>query len=591
MALPPAERRVQRELGTNVERQLQDFQRWLYCSRGAGGRVDFHKRDLLDPLRYSFRPSIILRSEAELLAVSSPRFAIRAYLTKHSFVNARRLKSLKRAIRTSYFAGKLCAQIVRDIGRSSGIADCLLELPDDLRDEGYHVLSVDLAREYGEPDGFSAVPFVKHIRLGGGLCAQAACFMASCLLPETPVFGPAEITAKVSGLDGPADDERFVEIGGMTAQAIRRFFSDKVPGVSASLQYFSAEPAEWQENLSLLTSVFRGYLQSGSPIVYLASASRMYSAAWRPGCLDTNAIIKTRAKGDSPESFVNGDRSNLPLSPDPSSLRKRRVDPSDAHAVLLVGWNPTQPRFLLNDPGSYPFLPASVCQIVDIRQYKCDPVRPAGASLEDRSDGNPAGSDLSEADLGPLMFIPIVEFGVRAFLLDVETASDQTTEPKHSGNERPFAMGLFVRARMAQLDPFSDAPIFFDSPSSPDDSSWWLAETTMTGIRGQFGSSCPFPPDVQSAIEDWGTADWTRQIGPASSSATPEPLWRWHQFVGCPDACGRSTRSIWIWNAQLNGFHIGRVPLSSVLIAVLGEDSNSNWSTIWPAEGHTKGFL
>lgn len=46
-------------------------------------------------LSYRIRPSICTRSEAELVGVSSPRFAIRAYVNgQDSFFNLRRIKRL-----------------------------------------------------------------------------------------------------------------------------------------------------------------------------------------------------------------------------------------------------------------------------------------------------------------------------------------------------------------------------------------------------------------------------------------------------------------------------------------------------------------
>src|SRR4051812_29793986 len=49
------------------------------------------------PLRFRYAQSVITRTEAEVLGMSSPRFAIRAYLDPagRSFVNLRRIKELQ----------------------------------------------------------------------------------------------------------------------------------------------------------------------------------------------------------------------------------------------------------------------------------------------------------------------------------------------------------------------------------------------------------------------------------------------------------------------------------------------------------------
>ena len=68
--------------------KLSLLQEWLY-----GEKTPFHPR---------IAPSIIARSEAELLGISTPRFGIRVYPNDNSFVNIRRRRITGRQIRQTY---------------------------------------------------------------------------------------------------------------------------------------------------------------------------------------------------------------------------------------------------------------------------------------------------------------------------------------------------------------------------------------------------------------------------------------------------------------------------------------------------------
>jgi hypothetical protein len=118
-----------------------------------------------------FAPSIISRSEAELLGISTPRFSIRLTLTDGGFVNCRRLKVFSRNARiadanTVDVRGHPREGFVRldDIKpaeyctpgellrEQSCIADCLLAPPMERRGSDYHYLTVtpELFQAYGE---------------------------------------------------------------------------------------------------------------------------------------------------------------------------------------------------------------------------------------------------------------------------------------------------------------------------------------------------------------------------------------------------------------------------------------------------------
>ena len=155
--------------------------------------------DLQDQRDLSYRvaPSIVCRSEAEVLAVSSPRFAVRAILSDGGIVNLRRLPMLKRTVpnwteRTSnnnetleYLSGVSLEQadspeeVIQSNIDAPGraIADCLLVPTKKVQDK-YFVQKTNLLAAYDEYNVAAVTPFIRHLKLSGGLCAQATCFMA-----------------------------------------------------------------------------------------------------------------------------------------------------------------------------------------------------------------------------------------------------------------------------------------------------------------------------------------------------------------------------------------------------------------------------
>ena len=154
---------------------------------------------------YRIRPSICTRSEAELIGVSSPRFAIRAYVDgSESIFNLRRIDRLSQntAMVRSHILRRWLYHLARffrmpnaqrfkhkpmsyrelfqKIQESCCIADSLISPPKRL--EKYSFVTCELGLAYGEGKEIHGVPFLQHIGLGGGLCAQAACFTCVALM-------------------------------------------------------------------------------------------------------------------------------------------------------------------------------------------------------------------------------------------------------------------------------------------------------------------------------------------------------------------------------------------------------------------------
>src|SRR4051812_25601223 len=156
------------------------------------------------PLTLRIAPSIMARSEAELFGISMPRFAVRAYLepSRKSFINLRRMKEFaRRAAHRGWMpigaSGlKYGEEVFVDVAhperpsdmmlRNDCIGDSVLVPPEDIL-EDFFVITAELGLAYGEGQEIWATPFVRPIRCpGGGLCAQACCFMANALLHGYP---------------------------------------------------------------------------------------------------------------------------------------------------------------------------------------------------------------------------------------------------------------------------------------------------------------------------------------------------------------------------------------------------------------------
>lgn len=540
---------------------------WLYGNRSTGS---FDSRNI----RMRMAPSIIARSELELLSLSSPRFSVRVYLGDNGFINARRMKAVERSMRYADMTGELENEIVQTIRSSSWVADSMLRLPDDLAD--YRALTAALQREYDENYGSELVPYVKHIGLGGGQCSQAACFMALCIVPTTPVLGLSEITAAIAA----ESEYGFVGIGDATPATIRRFFNSAATrGTAAEMQFLQiGVDTQLSSNAEdSLTAVLSGYLQSGSPILYFASQSRMYNDATRdvarpksiidPVLLDKNERLYADAteteKPKEPADYLTNDRSHVPFTKLHEDLvrTKRNDEVIDSHCALIVGYQPDDckipeagaPRigkFLLNDPGSMPFLVVSTDQLIDVRPYR--------ERTDDRVDG--ADRPLGDNDLVPVTFIPVVGQGVRAHLLPTEAFARRRgfAQPRFSGLVELSCLTLAAHGDYEFLVKYRPKDLLGRS-------SWWLACLGDDGsLQGQFESECPFPAELAEALVDnkaWLLEEYDLQATANSKLLTERKTpgnfrWVWLQMVAAKTLSTLSTytgdppeSTLWVWDA------------------------------------------
>ncbi|PWU14406.1 MAG: hypothetical protein C5B50_17670 [Verrucomicrobia bacterium] len=327
--------------------------------------------DVHDPFSVRYAPSMVGRSVVELFGLSMPRFAARVYLKgrRGSFVNARRTQVFKgqqprfarrrlKALNPHALPGVSEAIGAEDpdvaAERQPCIADCYLLKPKYLG--GFDLLQARLANAYGESltdiENVGGTPFVRTIDvLGGGLCAQACCFMATVLLHEysNGIHGLAEITR----LAEHERDLRELSLSGLNPASVSKYF-DKV-GLHSELQTVIPPGVKKRSEDGLLKAALRAYLKSGFPVIVPVDLGRLFGVATtKSGKEELNRV-----------GFVYGRPENHEKAhPDVVNNRKPRN-----HAVLVVGYNDKTGDFLLNDPSVKPFVLANAAQIVAAAPY------------------------------------------------------------------------------------------------------------------------------------------------------------------------------------------------------------------------------
>lgn len=257
MRLPPyfKARRAKTEIGELGFRRLERILRQHY-----GGETATHFRAA---------PSIVCRSELELLGVAAPRFAHRTPLIsgdQRGFISCRRLKllgeQLEKLIPTRWDTSSqqlveldpgefetAVRELRRRVEQSSPIAESILPPPQACRE--YHVIARDYTHLFGEAESIFGTPFVNAIELGGGVCAQGACFMAAMMRIEdaTCIHGPSEITAIRDGGDSSVDSLR---VRGFRFGEFVSYFRHPRVGLNCFLEFSTASASDSEAVLDRL---------------------------------------------------------------------------------------------------------------------------------------------------------------------------------------------------------------------------------------------------------------------------------------------------------------------------------------------------
>jgi hypothetical protein len=316
--------------------------------------------DVLASTAFRYAPSIITRSEAELLGLADPRFAIRARIKGGvGLINLRRVDRFRLNCESVHFVPKgpvwpgksiedaeaggkwrpvVDSRPIQVIGSGiSCIADSVLHANERLHSL-YHVVERDFTAAYGESSPLIGTAYVKHISFqGGGLCAQAACFTVAAMMQqflpahrsgrfESGVHGIAEITAIAA-----RREQSDLHLTGLTYEMISKYLENI--GLSAPRQALHNYHLMWAGSANklqaeLFESVARAYAISGFPIIVPTVAR----------------LLPWRKQHDPGEPVLN-------------------------HAVVIVGCGrdqtPAGHRLLVNDPSYMPFLEADYADIAN----------------------------------------------------------------------------------------------------------------------------------------------------------------------------------------------------------------------------------
>lgn len=318
----------------------------------------FRRLPKREEIKFRLAPSIITRSECEILSLSAPRFAVRAEFTDGSFVNLRRLHSASRwapewvAPEHSHLNFRpdktLFSVAPGDLVRKGcerSLADGLLIPPSELARK-FQFLTTDLFAAYGERDcGLRAVPFVQSVQLGGGLCAQAVAYMATCILSEATsgIHGLGEISA-IAHKKAGAKGRGAIPIGGLAATDVCDYLNSDHVGLGAKLMSTSMhqllcgdqKPRKWMELFAASLAIHANVI-SGMPVIALVDVKKLENFYERFG-LENNF---------------------------------RDLSGPHRHALIVVATQSTKPwnvTFLVNDPSYLPMMSITIDEISRARQ-------------------------------------------------------------------------------------------------------------------------------------------------------------------------------------------------------------------------------
>lgn len=491
-------------------------------------------------LSYRIRPSICTRSEAELVGVSSPRFAIRAYVNgQDSFFNLRRIKRLAemtaqaesqlpiRALHwvkeqpNRYLSREQTApkplnkkELFEFVSKEKCIADSILVPPRSRFPRG-EFIGCELGLAYGEGKKIFGVPYVQHLGLGGGLCAQAACFMTAAILSQyansLPTLAQISKLATASSYTNEPENSNHSELvlDGLDVEEIVRAMRSDSVGLWADRQI----PRQGNKSFDIVAGAMRAYLRAGVPLIIPVDLGRMggdLPSTESDDCIFTSNEIKP---------FTN------------EEIEKwTRVQ---THVVVVVGFTKDSDTFYINCPATYPFLKATVAQLWMARAY---------------TKGEYKGP---EAELQNFEFIAITHPRVKWCLLD-----NGKTE------------GVINVARSLQIG--TEHPTFKGKVDRK--------------LRGKYRHGMFHLVQVDDAVATLDVdgfqneSELAKMISHAASMR--KVAWLWVQVWDRP-IVGDSIPSVWVWNAECYNVpeHDSREALNARLVGYY-ERHDGQWLSL-----------
>jgi sugar phosphate isomerase/epimerase len=387
--------------------------------------------------------------------------------------------------------------------KSSCIADSALAPPNW---DGYKFITTELGRAYGEEKDFMGVPYMKHIPLTGGLCAQAVCFMATVLLRRhaAGVYCIVDITALATG---GLDSKRELELVGLKHKDLLNYFSHSNVNLNSIWQI----PTPWsggfvegrivtKERLKSYSTILRSYLLSDMPVIVTVDSGRLSGMASPARSLFYESVFK-----------LNRLKREVNLA---DAFDLRRLN----HAIILVGWgkecNGEQEEefFVFNDPSTFPFMKAQAKHFFDAACYTDDSLK----------------------DLCEPWFLPVTPSEVLLPLGD-------WTEELTLGRDFDLRPGMI---KIAQR--FQAIPIGSPLPCFPKGRSYDPGEFRLVKFSDVLCSDIVASNEDLSKYKDW-LASWQ-----AEKIKVPElkENWCWLQVQRELYWKGEKVLSIWIWDAQ-----------------------------------------
>lgn len=358
---------LEEQIGKHAIVRVDRLCRWLF---GPGTEPHYH-----------FAPSIITRSECELFGISGPRFAIRKYVFTEkesegrgisALFNLRRLQWFCNSIRNAHPTLFQEDQLAAFADHGGALADSLIIPPK--RYDAFHVMRCNLGSYYGlEAGSPGLLPFLQHIQLGGGMCAQACIFMSLCLQEQyaSGISGVAELTAI-------ANEGNKLNVKGLEDSQIIRVLNSEKCGLAAFREVIAPNWNSSRTRSRMLSAALRAYALSNVPVICVLDLTKFaglhlpyFLRRWFSVYGKNGVVLRPRktpaadcrgrppAKSPATKDCKPGaDCHTRPPEEIPTAEKRKPAK----HAVLVVGCDRTgglKSRFLLNDPAKYPLFQAT----------------------------------------------------------------------------------------------------------------------------------------------------------------------------------------------------------------------------------------
>ena len=540
---------LKREIGQQGIYSIDDIRRWVFNNSTS----------IQELKKFRKAPSIITRCEGEIFNLSMPRFAIRVYLDNKNggFVNARRtstfwgqlrpwadritpLKDQDTKLHLDTVKKSKAPTPSREIPSIPCTGDCILPVPDRLKDI-FYILEQKLGKIYGEPSEILGTPYIRHIDMaGGGLCAQAACFIATLLLHNyaNGIYGIADITAIASGIV-----KRELVLSGLNYDAISRYFESDEVGLRCVWQ----RPDSWGDTkIEQFSNPIRSYLLSNCPVILPTDFGRSKG-------LYGNVPPKYEEKCIYNSNFDSEKSPYLIL--EPVNTHGFEHDRPQHHAIVIVGCSRdgTNNSFVFHDPTIMPYMTATATQLIDACCY-----------TDHFMDG-----------LIPPFFLPITPHEVVMPLSSwhsvVDVSSDKWWELHEEGRN-----GLLQVAQRLQVKNPGALPVFRTlSDSEPYDPG--IIRLLQMSQIGSFDF-------IEECLFDEGDSITDAVDSLMASQGISKDHWVWLQYSDNCKFNDHRCKSVWIWDAQQQvPDSLNDVNELSCLIAVF-VSKQKNWQQIYPAK-------